>query len=138
MPRGVGSRPPHFAPCPLCRRARAQSEALGGDRVIDYTTSVVTDEVDDAGVVLELAGGDTTIQMLKALREGGLLLTAPDAGVANKVPFGSTVRPPAPDDEECAEIGSTERNKVEPRSNRRPIVKGSPPLHPFKRSVRRL
>ncbi len=51
-------------------------EELGADRVIDYTTSVVTDEVDDADVVLELAGGDTTLQMLKTLRKGGLLLSA--------------------------------------------------------------
>ena len=45
-------------------------QQLGADRVIDYTTSVVTDEVNDADVVIELAGGDTTIPMLKALREG--------------------------------------------------------------------
>jgi NADPH:quinone reductase-like Zn-dependent oxidoreductase len=45
-------------------------QRLGADRVIDYTTSVVTDEVNDADVVIELAGGDTTIPMLKALREG--------------------------------------------------------------------
>jgi NADPH:quinone reductase-like Zn-dependent oxidoreductase len=49
---------------------------LGADRVIDYTTSVVTDEVNDADVVIELAGGDTTIPMLKALREGGVLISA--------------------------------------------------------------
>ena len=49
---------------------------LGADRVIDYTASAVTDEVEDADVVLELAGGDTTIPMLKALREGGLLISA--------------------------------------------------------------
>jgi NADPH:quinone reductase-like Zn-dependent oxidoreductase len=49
---------------------------LGADQVIDYITSVVTDEVKDADVVLELAGGDTTLQMLKALRRGGLLLSA--------------------------------------------------------------
>jgi NADPH:quinone reductase-like Zn-dependent oxidoreductase len=50
--------------------------ALGADRVIDYTTSVVTDEVTDADVVIELAGGNTSIHMLKALRKGGLLIRA--------------------------------------------------------------
>jgi NADPH:quinone reductase-like Zn-dependent oxidoreductase len=49
---------------------------LGADRTIDYTTTVVTDEVNDADVVLEFAGGDTTIPMLKALRGGGLLISA--------------------------------------------------------------
>jgi len=51
-------------------------QRLGADRLIDYTTSVVTDEINDADVVIELAGGDTTIPMLKALREGGLLISA--------------------------------------------------------------
>ncbi|MEI6001050.1 NADP-dependent oxidoreductase [Paraburkholderia bengalensis] len=49
---------------------------LGADRLIDYTTSVVTDEITDADVVIELAGGDATIPMLKALRKGGLLISA--------------------------------------------------------------
>jgi NADPH:quinone reductase-like Zn-dependent oxidoreductase len=49
---------------------------LGADRLIDYTTSVVTDEVKDADVVIELAGGDTCIQMLKTLRKEGLLVSA--------------------------------------------------------------
>jgi NADPH:quinone reductase-like Zn-dependent oxidoreductase len=51
-------------------------QGIGADRAIDYTASVVTDEVDDADVVLELAGGVTTIPMLKALRNGGLLISA--------------------------------------------------------------
>lgn len=51
-------------------------QRLGADRVIDYTTSVVTDEVSDADVVIELAGGDATIPMLGALRKGGLLISA--------------------------------------------------------------
>jgi NADPH:quinone reductase-like Zn-dependent oxidoreductase len=59
-------------------------QRLGADRVIDYTTSIVTDEVQDADVVIELAGGDTTLQMLRTLRKGGLLLSArklPDINV---------------------------------------------------------
>jgi NADPH:quinone reductase-like Zn-dependent oxidoreductase len=51
-------------------------QRLGADRVIDYTTSVVTDEVNDADVVIELAGGDATIPMLRALHKGGLLISA--------------------------------------------------------------
>ncbi|WP_232519372.1 NADP-dependent oxidoreductase [Caballeronia insecticola] len=49
---------------------------LGADRLIDYTTSVVTDEIRDADVVIELAGGSATIPMLKALRRDGLLISA--------------------------------------------------------------
>ncbi|TDY22050.1 NADPH:quinone reductase-like Zn-dependent oxidoreductase [Paraburkholderia sp. BL6665CI2N2] len=59
-------------------------QTLGADRVIDYTTTSVTDEVNDADVVIELAGGDTTLQMLRALRKGGLLISArklPDTAV---------------------------------------------------------
>ncbi len=49
---------------------------LGADEVIDYTTTSVTDRVNDADAVLELAGGDATIPMLKALRKGGILISA--------------------------------------------------------------
>jgi len=48
-------------------------KGLGADRLIDYTTSVVADEVKDADVVIELVDGDTCIQMLKTLRKGGSL-----------------------------------------------------------------
>ena len=51
-------------------------KGLGADRLIDYTTSVVADEVKDADVVIELVGGDTCIQMLKTPRKGGLLVSA--------------------------------------------------------------
>jgi NADPH:quinone reductase-like Zn-dependent oxidoreductase len=51
-------------------------QRLGADHVIDYTTSVVTDVVNDADVVIELAGGDTTIPMLRTLCPGGLLISA--------------------------------------------------------------
>jgi NADPH:quinone reductase-like Zn-dependent oxidoreductase len=51
-------------------------KALGADRLIDYTTSIVADEVKDADVVIELVGGDTCIHMLRTLRKGGLLVSA--------------------------------------------------------------
>ena len=51
-------------------------KGLGADRLIDYTTSVVAEEVKDADVVIELVGGDTCIQMLKTPRKGGLLVSA--------------------------------------------------------------
>lgn len=51
-------------------------QELGADAFIDYTTTVVTDEVSDADVVIELAGGEVTIALLGALRKGGLLISA--------------------------------------------------------------
>lgn len=51
-------------------------KGLGADEVIDYTTTVVTNQVNDADAVLELAGGHATIPMLKALRKGGILISA--------------------------------------------------------------
>jgi NADPH:quinone reductase-like Zn-dependent oxidoreductase len=70
-------------------------QQLGADRLIDYTTSVVTDEVNDADVVIELAGGDTCLQMLKTLRKGGLLISA------RKLPDIAVIK------EEAAKLGAS-------------------------------
>lgn len=58
------------------REKHAFVQELGADAFIDYTTTVVTDEVSDADVVIELAGGGATIALLGALRKGGLLISA--------------------------------------------------------------
>jgi NADPH:quinone reductase-like Zn-dependent oxidoreductase len=49
---------------------------LGADHLVDYQNSVVHDEIRDVDVVIELAGGDATIPMLRTLRTGGLLISA--------------------------------------------------------------
>lgn len=49
---------------------------LGADMLVDYRTMAVTDLVNDADVVIELAGGDATIPMLRSLRRNGLLISA--------------------------------------------------------------
>jgi NADPH:quinone reductase-like Zn-dependent oxidoreductase len=49
---------------------------LGADEVLDYETTRIPEAVSGADLVLELAGGETTIPMLGALREGGLLISA--------------------------------------------------------------
>jgi len=64
---------------------------LGAHQVIDYTSTVVTDVVQDADVVIELAGGDATIPLLGALRPGGLLISA------RKLPDISEIRRAAAD-----------------------------------------
>jgi NADPH:quinone reductase-like Zn-dependent oxidoreductase len=52
---------------------------LGADATIDYTNGAVTDQVEDADVVIELVGGEICLQMLKTLRRGGLLISAQSA-----------------------------------------------------------
>jgi hypothetical protein len=48
---------------------------LGADLALDYTLTNVIDAVNDADVI-ELAGGDTCIQMLKTLRKSSFLVSA--------------------------------------------------------------
>jgi NADPH:quinone reductase-like Zn-dependent oxidoreductase len=64
---------------------------LGAHEVIDYTSATVTDVVQDADVVIELAGGEATIPLLKALRPHGLLISA------RKLPDISEIRSAAAD-----------------------------------------
>jgi NADPH:quinone reductase-like Zn-dependent oxidoreductase len=50
--------------------------SLGADEVIDYRTTDFSEAVRDADVVLEVIGGGYAERSLKALRPGGLLVTA--------------------------------------------------------------
>ncbi|PWU25201.1 MAG: NADPH:quinone reductase [Candidatus Rokuibacteriota bacterium] len=52
---------------------------LGADEAIDYTQEVVTERVRDVDVVLDLVGGETALQALPALRDGGLFITVPSS-----------------------------------------------------------
>jgi NADPH:quinone reductase-like Zn-dependent oxidoreductase len=52
---------------------------LGIDESIDYTAQEVGATVRDADVVLDLVGGDTGLDSLPALRDGGLLIAIPSS-----------------------------------------------------------
>jgi NADPH:quinone reductase-like Zn-dependent oxidoreductase len=49
---------------------------LGADVVVDYHDGPVSNFINDADVVVELVGGDTTIALLDAVKTGGLLISA--------------------------------------------------------------
>jgi NADPH:quinone reductase-like Zn-dependent oxidoreductase len=48
---------------------------LGADEYVDYTAQNVADAVQDADVVLDTVGGDTTATLVPALRSGGIIVT---------------------------------------------------------------
>lgn len=50
--------------------------SLGADRVIDYTNTLVENEVRDMDVVIEFVGGEFSYRMLKTLHSDGMLVTA--------------------------------------------------------------
>jgi NADPH:quinone reductase-like Zn-dependent oxidoreductase len=72
----------------LARRARLRSIAtagpddiddvrsLGADKVVNYRTQKIEDEVEDADAVLDLVGGETQNRAFQVLRPGGKLVSA--------------------------------------------------------------
>jgi NADPH:quinone reductase-like Zn-dependent oxidoreductase len=52
---------------------------LGADEAVDYTSRAVEEVVRDADVLLDLIGGETGLQALPSLRDGGLLITVPSS-----------------------------------------------------------
>jgi NADPH:quinone reductase-like Zn-dependent oxidoreductase len=58
--------------------ARSEKHAflteLGADEAVDYTRETVAERVRDVDVVLDSVGGESTIDALPALRDGGLLV----------------------------------------------------------------
>ena len=48
---------------------------LGADAYVDYTAQEVADAVQDADVVLDTVGGDTTASLVPALKSGGVIVT---------------------------------------------------------------
>jgi NADPH:quinone reductase-like Zn-dependent oxidoreductase len=48
---------------------------LGADEYVDYTAQDVADAVQDADVVLDTVGGDTTASLVPAVRSGGIIVT---------------------------------------------------------------
>lgn len=63
--------------------ARAAKHAflaeLGVDEPIDYTSGSVGERVRDVDVVLDLVGGETSLDALPALRDGGLFIAVPSS-----------------------------------------------------------
>ncbi|HEY0685745.1 MAG TPA: NADP-dependent oxidoreductase [Steroidobacter sp.] len=60
--------------------ARSEKHRLlrqwGADEVHDYTIADPAESIGDVDVVIELVGGETCVRLLKALRPGGLLVSA--------------------------------------------------------------
>lgn len=52
---------------------------LGVDEAIDYTTTDVAQAVREVDLVLDLVGGETGLESLPSLRDGGLLITVPSS-----------------------------------------------------------
>ena len=61
--------------------ARASKHAfltgLGVDEAVDYTTENVAERTEDVDVVLDLVGGEEGLDVLPALRDGGIFVLAP-------------------------------------------------------------
>ena len=52
---------------------------LGADETIDYTSEAVGDRVRDVDVILDLVGGETGLEALPALRDGGIFIAVPSS-----------------------------------------------------------
>jgi NADPH:quinone reductase-like Zn-dependent oxidoreductase len=52
---------------------------LGADEYVDYTEEEVGEVVNDADVVLDTVGGDTTASLVPAVRQGGIIVTIASA-----------------------------------------------------------
>jgi len=67
--------------------ARAEKHAflasVGADEAVDYTTGPLAGGVDDVDVVLDLVGGETALDALSTLRDGGVFVTV--TGAADEV-----------------------------------------------------
>jgi NADPH:quinone reductase-like Zn-dependent oxidoreductase len=76
--------------------ARAAKHALlaklGTDETIDYTTQPLGDVARDIDVVLDLAGGQTPLRAMPALRDGGLLIAVTSGGELASEAAGGRVR----------------------------------------------
>jgi NADPH:quinone reductase-like Zn-dependent oxidoreductase len=63
--------------------ARAEKHAflaeLGVDEAIDYTTEVVAERAREVDIVLDLVGGDSSLDALPALRDGGTFVSVPSS-----------------------------------------------------------
>ncbi len=82
-------------------------QALGADRVIDYTTESFVDLVSDVDVVIDGVGGETLDRSYGVLRLGGRLVTlstSPSADAARQFGIEATFFVVRPDPEQLARI----------------------------------
>ena len=81
---------------------------LGADEYVDYTAQVVADAVQDADVVFDTVGGDTTESLVPAVRSGGIIVTIagpPPEDAAGERGARAALHITSPDAEELAQIG---------------------------------
>ena len=81
---------------------------LGADEYVDYTAQDVADAVQDADVVFDTVGGDTTESLVPAVRSGGIIVTIagpPPEDAAGERGARAALHITSPDAEELAQIG---------------------------------
>jgi NADPH:quinone reductase-like Zn-dependent oxidoreductase len=81
---------------------------LGADEYVDYTAHDVADTVQDADVVLDTVGGDTTATLVPALRSGGIIVTIagpPPEDAARERGARAMLHIASPDPDQLAQIG---------------------------------
>jgi NADPH:quinone reductase-like Zn-dependent oxidoreductase len=82
---------------------------LGADEYVDYTAQDVADAVQDADVVLDTVGGDTTASLVPALRSGGVIVTIagpPPEDAARELGARAELHITSPDSGQLARIGN--------------------------------
>ena len=80
---------------------------LGADEYVDYTAQDVADVVQDADVVLDAVGGETTASLVPTVRPGGVLVTiasAPPEDAARERGVRAELLIMSPDSDQLARI----------------------------------
>jgi NADPH:quinone reductase-like Zn-dependent oxidoreductase len=81
---------------------------LGADEYVDYTAQDVADAVQDADVVFDTVGGDTTASLVPAVRSGGIIVTIagpPPEDAARERAARAVLHITSPDADQLAQIG---------------------------------
>jgi NADPH:quinone reductase-like Zn-dependent oxidoreductase len=81
---------------------------LGADEYVDYTAQDVADAVQDADVVFDTVGGDTTESLVPAVRSGGIIVTIagpPPEDAAGERGARAALHIASPDADQLAQIG---------------------------------
>ena len=81
---------------------------LGADEYVDYTAQDVAEAVQDADVVFDTVGGDTTESLVPAVRSGGIIVTIagpPPEDAAGERGARAALHIASPDADQLAQIG---------------------------------
>jgi NADPH:quinone reductase-like Zn-dependent oxidoreductase len=81
---------------------------LGADEYVDYTAQDVAEAVQDADVVFDTVGGDTTESLVPAVRSGGIIVTIagpPPEDAAGERCARTALHIASPDADQLAQIG---------------------------------